>query len=193
MTAYPCETPAIGPAATLAAQFQSLVPVLETRRLRLRAPHIGDFEHYAEITVGARGKHILEDPTREAAWYDFTQMVAGWTLRGHGLWTVELRSGGTVAGFVLLGFEPGDPEPELGFMMRASAEGRGYAREAALAARDYGYAVLELPSLVSTIAPANTRSRLLAERLGAARDPQLEAALQDDILVYRHPAPGTEI
>lgn len=189
MNTLPCETPSIGAAAALAANFQSLVPVLETERLCLRAPHIGDFKYYAEITVGPRGQHILEDPTREAAWYDFTQMIAGWTLRGHGLWTVELKSDGTVLGFVLLGFEPGDHEAELGFMLRAVAEGKGYAREAALAARDYGYAVLEMPTLVSTIEPANKRSCKLAERLGARRDLKAEAAMPDDILVYRHPAP----
>ncbi|WP_298920424.1 GNAT family N-acetyltransferase [uncultured Roseobacter sp.] len=189
MTVLACETPSVGPAAALAAQFQSLVPVLETDRLRLRAPHIGEFEHYAAITVGTRGQYILEEQTREAAWYDFTQMIAGWTLRGHGLWTIERKSDGTALGFVLLGFEPGDPEPELGFMMRASAEGHGYAHEAAVAARDYGFSVLELPTLISTIDPANARSQRLAECLGAVRDGHVEATLPEDILVYRHPAP----
>ncbi len=186
----PCETPSTGPAARMAARMQAMLPVLETPRLRLRAPRIEDFEHYAEITDGPRGAHILDDPTRENAWYDFTQMVAAWALHGFGLWTVQTRADDRVAGFVLLGFEPGDHEPELGYMFRTWAEGQGFAAEAAIAARDYGFATLKLASLVSTIDHGNTRSAKLAERLGATRDAAAEAAHDNAILVYRHTDAG---
>ena len=186
----PCETPSTGVAATMAATLQNTLPVLETERLRLRAPRIDDFTFYAEITVGPRGQHVLEDPTRENAWYDFTQMVASWVLRGYGLWTVETKTDTTVIGFVLLGFEPGDHEPELGCMFREMAEGKGYACEAAIAARAHGLDTLDLPSLVSTIDHGNTRSCQLAERLEATRDPKAEAAHGNAIAVYRHAVSG---
>ncbi len=180
------ERPSTGPAAVFAEDLQSRLPVIETERLRLRAPRIEDFDAYAEIATGERGIHILEDQTREAAWLDFTQMVATWMLRGHGLWTVETRADTALAGFVLLGFEPGDHEPELGYMFLQAAEGKGYAFEAAEAARRYGTETLALPSLVSTIDPENTRSIRLAERLGGHRDPQAEAAHANKIIVYRY-------
>ena len=186
----PCETPSTGPAAAMAATLQDMLPVLETERLRLRAPRIEDFDYYAEISVGPRGQYLLEDPSRENAWFDFTQMIASWVLHGYGLWAVETKVDPTVIGFVLLGFEPADHEPELGFMFREMAEGKGYAREAAMAARAHGFGALDLPSLVSTIDHENARSRRLAERLGAVRDPKAEAAHGNAISVYRHSASG---
>lgn len=69
-------------------------------------------------------------------------------------------------------------------MLYPGAEGHGFAFEAAHAlcqwARDAG-----LPALVSYVDAGNTRSRRLAERLGAVLDP--EAARPDPTdLVYRH-------
>lgn len=186
---FACETPSTGAAAAQAARMALTIPSIDTARLHLRAPRIDDFPVYAEITAGPRGVHILDDPTREAAWLDFTQMVATWVLRGHGLWTVQTKADDAVIGFVLLGFEPGDHEPELGYMFREAAEGQGFANEAAIAARDFGFDMLGLPSLVSTIDPDNHRSCRLAERLGASRDSAAEAAFDEDILVYRHPMP----
>ena len=187
MTA-PFARPVSGPAADFAAGLRAQLPVIETPRLCLRAPVLEDFAHYAEITVGPRGVHVLEDPTEEAAWHDFAQMVATWLLRGHGLWTIEDRSG-EVQGFVLIGFEPGDNEPELGFLIREGAEGKGIAAEAARAARDWAYSAAGMTTLVSTIDHDNSRSCRLAERLGAVRDPQAEATYHGVIRVYRHPGP----
>ena len=149
-----------------------------------------DFEIYARIGASDRGRHLVADNTdRAALWLDFTQMVATWLLRGHAVWTVEARTDGAVLGFVLIGFEPGDHEPELGYLFRETAEGRGYAQEAATAARDHALTTLALPGLVSTIDPDNARSIRLATRLGAARDPAAEAAHGNTIRVYRHPTP----
>ncbi len=185
----PHELPATGPAARFAGRLQAMLPEIETERLRLRAPRIEDFPAYAEIVEGPSGRFVTDDPSRDGAWFDFTQMVATWMLRGHGLWTVERRAGGEPIGFVLLGFEPGDHEPELGYLFRASAQGQGFATEAAIAARGHAFDALGWSTLVSTVDPENHRSRDLARRLGAVRDRDAEAAHPVDILVYRHPSP----
>ncbi|MDU8944797.1 GNAT family N-acetyltransferase [Ovoidimarina sediminis] len=184
----PHERPATGPAAAFAAHLSSELPKIETERLRLRAPRIEDFEVYAEIATGPEGRFLIDAPTRENAWYDFTQMTATWLLRGHGLWSVEKREDGALVGFVLLGFEPGDHEPELGYMFRDAATGHGYATEAARAARAHAFDVLALPTLVSTIDHDNVASHRLAERLGATRDAAAEAAHRNEIRVYRYSA-----
>ena len=130
-------------------------------------------------------------PTRrDEAWRDFTQLAANWMLHGHGGWTVVLRETGRVAGFVMLGLEPGDQAPELGYLLCEAAEGHGYAAEAARAARDYGYGVLNLPVLVSYIFAENTRSVALARRLGATQTGTATYP-EDDApsLVFHHPKP----
>ncbi|MEM0948977.1 MAG: GNAT family N-acetyltransferase [Pseudomonadota bacterium] len=178
-------------AAALASRIADLIPVIETERCRLRAPQIEDFPAHAEIACSERGLGIGGPMNREAAWADFVQLCATWLLRGHGAWTVEDRTTREVLGFVAIGFEPGDLEPELGYMFRETAEGRGLASEAVAAARDHGFGALHLPTLVSYVDDFNTRSRRLAERLGAARDTAGEAQLPGPgkTHIYRHPAP----
>ncbi len=187
MTA-PHEIPIPGPAADFAATLAAQLPVIETERLRLRAPRLADFGIWAEIACGPEGAHLGGPFTRETAFTDFAAVVAMWLLRGHGLWTVEQRPGGDPLGFVLIGFEPGDQAPELGYLFRASARGQGYAAEAARAARDHGFGPMGLPELVSYVAPENTRSIRLAERLGARPG----NPLKDGTTVWHH-TPATEI
>lgn len=187
MTRRPHEIAATGPAAEFAARLQSALPVLETERLTLRAPRIEDFEAYAAIGESDRGRYLVADNSdRDALWLDFAQMVACWLLRGHGVWTVETRADAKAIGFVLLGFEPGDHEPELGYLFLPEAEGQGYAQEATRAARAYAFDTLGLKTLVSTIDHGNARSIRLAERLGATRDAAAEAAHNHAIQVFRH-------
>lgn len=182
------ETAPTGPTAALAARMQALVPVLETGRLILRAPRVDDFDAFAAMVSGPRGAFYGRPETREDAWAIFMQLVGTWPLRGHGAWTVTDRATGKVLGIVQIGAEPGDMEPELGWIIAEDAEGRGIAQEAAAAVRAQAFGPLGLSSLVSYIDVANTRSATLAERLGARRDPSAEAALSDDdkCRVYRH-------
>lgn len=203
------ERPATGAAGALAARLAGQVPVLVTGRLRLRAPRIGDFGAYAGILMSDRAAGLGGPFDREGAWDDFCQAVAGWMLRGMGVWTIETRAAGTpagethagethagetLAGGELLGFgylwqEYGDPEPEIGWILTEAAEGKGYAREAAEAIRAHGFGPLGLATVVSYVDPGNSRSAAVAERLGAVRDPRAEAALGAFVRVYRHNRP----
>lgn len=170
----PHERPVPGPAADFAAMLGARLPLIETPRLRLRAPALADFPLWAEILTGPAGPWLGGPFTRDAAFTEFAAAVGTWLLRGHGPWTVETRRGetraGETVGFVLIGFEPGDREPELGFLFAKAAEGQGYAAEAARAARAHAFGPLALPTLVSCIDEGNTRSIRLAERLGARRE-----------------------
>ncbi len=166
-----------------------MIPTLETERLVLRAPEVADFEPYAAFWASARAVHEGGPKGRSAAWREFACDVACWSLRGFGAWSVEARAGGPWLGMVGL-FQPEDyPEPEIGWTLAPEAEGRGIAREAALAARDWAYRALGLTTLVSYIDARNARSIRLAERLGAALDPSAPHPEDDPCLVYRHPAP----
>lgn len=168
-----------------AQAFQALVPVLKTERLTLRAPRVEDFQGHAEIMEQPSATFMFEaPPTRERAWFDFAQLCATWMLHGHGAWAIE--HAGTFAGIVHIGLEPGDPEPEFGWMLRPAYEGQGIAFEAASAVRDHAFGEMGFSTLISAIDPENTRSEKLAIRLGATRDPLTEEALGCADLIYRH-------
>lgn len=183
---FACEIPSTGAAAALAARFLEVVPELTTERLTLRAPRIDDFPAYADIVCTKRGRYVGGPLSREDGWYDFIQLAAGWMLRGQGGWTIWRTDDEARIGFAILGFEPDDHEPEVGYLLIEGAEGQGYATEAARAARDFAFDRLGFSTLVSYVAHGNDVSARVAERLGATRDVDAEARLDNDIRVYRH-------
>ena len=174
-------TPAL-PAAAAA------IPTLATARLVLRAPQCADFAAYAAFFASDRA--VFEGGPMDAAraWREFAAEVAGWVLHGFGGWSVTDRGTGVWLGAVALNYPAEFPEPELGWTLAPAAEGRGYAFEAATAARAWFYAHTACRTLVSYISPGNVRSIRLAERLGARPDPDAARPEPGD-LVYRHPGP----
>lgn len=164
------------------------IPTLTTERLILRAPKAEDFEPFAAFmasdrAVLERGRH-----DRDGAWLLFADAAGQWVLRGYGAFSIEDRETGAYCGECGIFHEHDYPEPEIGWMVTAGAEGRGVAHEAALAVRRWAYADLGLKTLVSYINPANLRSIRLAERLGARLDADAPRSDPED-LVYRHPSP----
>lgn len=161
--------PIPGPAATFAATLRAALPSLRTPRCILRAPVLADAPDWISIMVPDAEGHLGGPHDPAAAFTEFAAYVGNWLLRGHGLWTVTDHAG-QVLGFVVVGMEPGDRVPELGWLFLPQARGQGLAAEAAAAARDHALRVFGLTDLVSYIDPTNEASRRLAARLGARRD-----------------------
>lgn len=161
-------------------------PVIETERLLLRAPELGDFEAFAAFVGSERARFVGGPVGRARAWRSFCHLVGHWPLRGYGPFVIELEGRPIGQGGP---WRPEDwPEVEIGYCLwDAAHEGRGYAREAMLAARAEAWS-LGLTELVSYIEPPNAASIRLAERLGCARDDRARRPDPGD-LVYRHPAP----
>jgi RimJ/RimL family protein N-acetyltransferase len=162
------------------------IPTIETTRLRLRPPAaLEDFPAFERIMTSERAQFMGGPFDRWGAWGMLCHDVAGWALFGHGGLMVDRQTDGVCIGQVSINHGPLFPEKELGWMLYEGAEGQGYATEAAAALRDWAFNVLGLPTLVSYMDPANTRSVAVAQRLGGVLDP--DAARQDaEDLVYRY-------
>lgn len=162
-------------------------PMITTDRLILRGPEAADFEPLAVFYADGERSFGFGGPIpRDEAWRWFATNIGHWLLHGYGFWTVT--EGGALRGIVGLWYPDGWPEPELGWVMFAGAEGRGIAAEAARAVRAYAYEKLGFSTLVSLIVPGNVRSIALAERLGCACEKTIENLHMGRELVYRHPA-----
>ncbi len=188
--AHPWEAPLAGPAGETAARLAAAVPLLRTGRLVLRAPRVADFAAYAAIFTSDRAVYMDGPYDREGAWADFTQAVAGWLLRGIGVWTIEHAETGRILGFSFLWQEFGDPEPEIGWALAEGEEGQGFATEAARAILPHALAQFGAGGVVSYIDEGNDASARVAARLGARRDPAAEAALGHAVQVWRHHGTG---
>jgi RimJ/RimL family protein N-acetyltransferase len=178
---------------TLAQAFEGQVPRLETPRLILRAPRLADFDLFAAYIASERSRYTGGPLDRNLAWRGFGHMVGHWVLRGYGFFVLEEKATGKALGTTGPYFPEGWPEPEIGWTIwDASAEGKGLASEAALAARAWAYEVLGWQTAISLIVAGNTRSEALAQKLGCTPDGTFSHAQFGDSSIWRHPAPDAQ-
>lgn len=164
--------------------------ILETDRLVLRQPAPKDMDALTEFYVSERSRYAGGHVIRPRAWGNGAMILGHWQVRGFGLWAVTEKGDDTALGMVGPYYPDGWPETEVGWVLFAGSEGKGFAFEAAKAAIADARSRLGWTSIVHYIAPQNTRSIRLAEKLGAAVD---ESAVQpkpdQPCLVYRQPKP----
>ncbi len=172
-----------------ACVFHDLAAIapLETERLVLRVPEEGDWPAHLAFGLSDRMEFTGGPTDRWGAWRSFTSTIGHWVLRGHGFWQILEKSTGTRLGKAGVIFHEMWPEPELGWHLYDGATGKGYATEAALAAREDARTRLGLGPLISQIHPDNLASKAVAERLGAAFE-TMGTLLGDTSEVWRHPA-----
>lgn len=170
------------------------IPVLETDRLRLRAPAASDLE--ASTAMWSNGqviRHIGGKPfTREEVWSRILRGLGLWSMLGYGYWAVEDKASGRFVGDVGFAdfhrdFEPSiEGIPEMGWVLDPWCHGRGYASEAVAAAIAWGEATLDAREFACIIDPDNAPSINVALKAGFAQT--AETTYKDGpILVFKRP------
>ena len=164
-----------------------MIPTIETERLRLRGWFPADFKPYADLRTNADlMAHVIDGPkTQEEAWEEFCEIPVHWTMHGFGLFLVAGGESDHAIGFAGLSLPSDLTEPELCWSLFPGNTGKGYATEAALAARNWASQSLGLPPLMSFIHPDNTASLAVADRLGATLMVETEYRGMPRLL-YRH-------
>jgi ribosomal-protein-alanine N-acetyltransferase len=163
------------------------IPILETERLILREPRLDDFDALAGFYASERSKFVGGPMTRERTWRTLATEAGHWALMGYGRWVVDEKASGAPVGVVGLWYPDGFPEPELGWDLFDGATGKGYATEAAIAARDYAYGTLGWRTLISLIVTENTPSQRVAARLGAEYEKDFTHEMHGPMQIWRHP------
>ena len=143
-------------------------PVIETERLVLRIPRIGDFERFAELHADEEAaRHIGGAVTRAEAWRRFLSQPGAWVVQGFGMFAIVERDSGRWLGQAGPWRPEGWPGNEIGYSLHPDAWGRGYALEAATAAIEWALEHLGWDGFIHCIAPENAASQKLAKRLGS--------------------------
>ena len=155
---------------------------LETARLTLRCPDAGDG---AAINEGIRESFPAlsiwmewaqgEPPPPEDTAERMSNKDAGFDDRSDFTYmAVERETGRFVGMFSLFQFDGSVPKGAIGYWVRTSATGRGFATEATLALARLGLETLNLARVEIRCDALNARSRAVAERAGFALDDLLK-------------------
>ena len=144
---------------------------LETKRLLLRQWKAQDLPVFAALNsdpeVMKYFPALLNREQSDALALRCKSLIAE---QGWGFWAVEIKSSGEFIGFEgLNAVKPGlpfYPAVEIGWRLDKAHWGKGYATEAARAAVDYAFNLLQLNEVVSFTSVNNMRSRALMQRLG---------------------------
>jgi RimJ/RimL family protein N-acetyltransferase len=151
---------------------------IETERLNLRDWCDSDLEPFSAMSSDERVMATL-GPLLDRSESDglIGRIRNLQDLHGHTFWALERKEDGCFLGFC--GLIPGSAGPidgkiEIGWRLAHHAWGQGYAREAALASLDWGFANLRDDRIWAITTPGNVRSWGLMERLGMKRHLQLD-------------------
>lgn len=143
----------------------------ETARLALMPWQERHRAPFAEMNADAevmRHFPALQTPEQSNASIDFWR--GQFDTQGWSNWAVELRATGQFLGFIGLSVPrrqlPFSPCVEIGWRLRRSAWGQGYATEGARASLRVGFERLGLAEIVSFTALSNTPSMAVMERIG---------------------------
>lgn len=157
-----------------AAERSSVVPVVETARLRLRAHRADDLAACLAIWSDPDVvRYIGGRPfTSEEVWKRLLQYQGLWSMLGYGYWAVEEKATGRYIGDIGFADFKRELEPslhgmlEFGWVLAPHAHGKGYASEAVTAATAWASEHFPQLSAVCIIAPENAPSIRVAEKAG---------------------------
>jgi RimJ/RimL family protein N-acetyltransferase len=144
------------------------IPVLETERLMLRAPKLGDAKIVATL---ANDRRIAENTARIPHPYrraDADDFIVSANRGSDTAFVVALRDGQRNAQVIgACGFTQMDRHPpEIGYWLGARFWGKGYATEAVRAVIDHAFADLDCEALQSAARVTNPASRRVLEKCG---------------------------
>ncbi|QDG75111.1 GNAT family N-acetyltransferase [Labrenzia sp. PHM005] len=151
---------------------------LETDRLICRGWQDEDLDPFAEMCADPEVMRYFPEPmTRETTAALIGRAKAKQERDGFCFGPVETKADGEFLGFVGLSIPayekplPFDPCVEIGWRLKRSAWGKGYASEAAGAWLRFGFETIGLKEIVSFTSNNNLPSQKVMERIGMRRDP----------------------
>jgi RimJ/RimL family protein N-acetyltransferase len=147
-------------------------PTLTTARLILRLPQQEDFDGFAAMAAEEETMRFIGGAAaRDAAWRGMATLTGAWALLGYSLFSVVRRDTGEGIGRLGPwrpgGKEGGWPGDEVGWALKQSAAGQGFALEGATAAIDWAFDHLGWDHVIHCIDKENAASIALALRLGS--------------------------
>ena len=146
--------------------------ILETPRLVLRELVPGDYAGICAMLQDGRVMYAYEGAFSDREAHDWLdRQIARYRDDGFGLWAVIEKSSGRIVGQCGITMQElcGRRVPEVGYLLCHDCWHCGFATEAAVACRDYGFDVLGFGEIYSIIRDTNKASQRVASRVGMER------------------------
>lgn len=161
--------------------------LLRTDRLDLRALEVDDLDFLRQLYADPEVARFIgaERLTGEVIGQQVNRFTDVWRERGHGQSVVVERAGGVAIGRVGLHPWAQWDELELGWVLTRTAQGKGFATEAASAWLNWARTTRVAPYLTAVIHPDNEPSIRLAQRLGFVLD-RTDRTPWSPAVIYRH-------
>ncbi|TYC72397.1 GNAT family N-acetyltransferase [Stappia sp. BW2] len=170
--------------------------LLETERLLLRPWKNEDLEPFAELCADPEVMRFFPEVlTREKSDLLVSRCREKTANDGFSMAPVEVKATREFLGFVGLNVPayaaplPFDPCVEIGWRLKRSAWGKGYASEAAREWLRFGFETIGLEEIVAFTIPDNLPSQKVMKRIGMTRDLEgdfLHTSLPADHPIAKH-------
>ena len=151
-------------------------PVIETRRLRLRAHRLSDQAAHVAMWADDRVTRFIggEPRPENVSWSKFLAAAGLWPVMGYGYWVFADRATDQLIGmgglaYFARGMAELEGVPEAGWAFAADHWGRGLATEAMTAVLGWADAHLAAPEIRCIIDPGHGASKAVAAKLGFIR------------------------
>lgn len=145
--------------------------VIETDRILLRPFCLADIEPFAKICANPNVMRYIGDG-KPTSFDIIAEKITAWIelyeQQKYGLMALVMKETKELVGFCGFIRQTIDEVEyiELGYRLDEAYWGKGLATEAAVAARDYAFNILDIPLLISIIHNQNEASKRVAKKVG---------------------------
>lgn len=150
---------------------------MNSERLQLKPLEQSDWQLFKELNQCPILMKYVDDPRSESLLETIFERRTCAEMSGKKSWDFSISNKYTGEklgniGIALTDFNSSDVA-ETGFMLKASAHGKGYAAEALRLIVDYGFETLNLKKIIAICATSNIASWKLLEKTGFHRESML--------------------
>jgi len=144
-------------------------PVLETRRLILRALRPSDLDDLYEYASDPEIDHYVpweHYKNRDEACENLNMFLEQYDKEGFGAWGIEHRADKKLIGLINTSKPGYNRRVEVGYTISRAYWGQGLATEALQAAIQFGFEKMELARIEAVVLPENSASARVLEKAG---------------------------
>ena len=157
-----------------------LFPIMETNylfqseRLGFRNWKDSDLDKFAKINADNEVmKHFPKPLSKEETKEFIVRLQKHFKERRYNYFATEILSTGEFIGFIGLAYQVYEtdftPAVDIGWRLKPSSWGKGYATEGAKRCLEYGFINLKLDRVISTCTIDNTSSELVMKKIGMTK------------------------